>query len=111
MRDRVRFDQLLQASGGYSSGSEAWEALATCAAYIKTINGPGDGEQVIADALRGINLIEIHVRKSTALQNLSSNDRVLNLRSGETYNVTKVTDPDFRGNILVIEAERNRPHG
>ncbi len=111
MRDRVIIERLDATGSGYSSGSEGWSILHTCRAQIMTVDGPGDGEQVIADALRSINLVQIRVHNANAISDLSANDRILNARTNEVYNVTKVTDPDLKGRILVIDAERNRPHG
>lgn len=110
-RHRIQIDRKGDAVGGYSSGSEAWSNLAICRAQIETMNGPGDGEQEIGDALRAINLVTIKIDYQSALADLSANDRITDIRSGEVFNIIKVTDPDFMKRILVIEAERNRPHG
>lgn len=108
MRERFRFERLGAHTNGYISGDEEWGALYTCNAQKKTMRGSGDGEQEIAGALASINLVEIRTHYTNVLATLTARDRVIDQRTGETYNILHTDNPDGLKRMIVITAERGR---
>ena len=52
------------------------------------------GESVLAERLTGKNLVNITVRQSINTRLITEDWRAKNERSGETYNIRSIIDPD-----------------
>lgn len=103
MRDRVRIEtRVLGPDDGAGNRLEDWAARATVWAEIRALNR---GEAVQAGKLEGRRTAEIRIRWSRAVADVSPDDRVVEPRSGEVWNIRAVEDRDRRRAILTLTCE------
>lgn len=103
LRERVRFERRASGSGdGYGNVSTAWSELDVVSAEVRPMRG---SEQVLATKLEGREPVEIRVRFSSTLANLTTDDRAVNVRTGATFNVRSVENRDQRKKYLTVIAE------
>lgn len=106
MRERVRFQRRRPAVDVFGNVEGEWATLAERAAKIQPAKG---SETVIAGKLEGRVPVEITVRWDYTLGNgataLVPDDRVVDVRSGEIYNIRAIENRDMRRRYLTITAE------
>ena len=103
LRERVRFETRGTGSADdFGNVSEDWATVLTVWGQIKPSRG---NEEVLATKLQGVSPVEIRVRWSSNLANLTASDRAVNDRTGAIYNIRSVENPDMRRKYLTIYAE------
>lgn len=84
-RDRITIERNLRIPNGGGGFTDVWEAILEDApARIVVTRG---GETVQALRLSGTTPVEITLRANAATSALSSSDRAVNARNGETYSI------------------------
>jgi SPP1 family predicted phage head-tail adaptor len=110
LRERIRFDRrLIAGDDGYGNVIYAWQTIAgPLAARID----PGRGsEAVLAQRITGIAVYDIKVRWCAAARAIETQDRAVNERTGEEYNVTAVTNDDETRHYMNITATTGEAAG
>lgn len=99
LKDRVRFDSRSPDSNGdplgpFSSGFTVW-------AKVDYLRG---SEIAVAQRLEGRQPVSVTVRDSTQARTINSGMQMVNVRTGETYNVTAASPAREAGyrNILAV---------
>lgn len=100
LAERVRFERRASTDDGFGNHEGAWETLVSAvAAEIRPVSGK---EEVLAERLSGVTAFEIRVRASTDTLGVDVGDRAVNQRSGATFNIRSITNPDQRGRELLM---------
>lgn len=77
-------------------------------AEIRPIRG---GEELDAAAVTAKGLVAITVRYSSRTVLIKASDRIRNTRSGQTFNVQYIEQPDMRGKYLRLVCEYGGANG
>lgn len=105
-RERVRFERQAEDSDGRGNPLGDWKTLfPPVSAEIKPVRG---NETVEAMRLQGRQVVEIGVPSSRTTREVKTSDRVVNDRSGTTYNIIAIENRDMRNIDLTITAEAGR---
>jgi head-tail adaptor len=107
LRERVRFDRLVEVEDGAGNMQSGWAPNGEdVAAKIQPLRG---SEAVLAGKLQGRQPVEITVRWSPRLATgdsaIHTDDRAVNLATGEAYNIRSIENPDMRKVWLTMIAE------
>lgn len=105
LSERVRFSKREEVDDGFGNVQGAWVDQFTEPARLQPRLG---SEPVIAARLTGIQPFTLTVRSSTRTREVTSAWRVVNARSGATYNIKAITNPDERNqwlDMLIIQGE------
>lgn len=107
LRERVYFERREDADDGYGTEEGTFARLypavsGSVAAEIMPVRGR---EQVLAARLTGTTVYEITVRWCTALAGLKEDDRCVNDRTGEIYNIRAIVNPDMKRRWLALTCE------
>jgi head-tail adaptor len=108
LRERLRFEQRVDADDGAGNVVGSWFAKFTIAARVKPMNW---GESVIAARLAGTVNYEVTVRSSPETRQIDSTWRAVNIRKvlpngkNETYNIKAPVNPDEQGAYLIFTSE------
>lgn len=90
--ERVAFDSPLESSDGQGGGEDGWQEAFSCRANYRRLRG---GERVQASRLEGVQPTVITVRRSSQSDAVTTDWRIRDVRSGETFNIrTKVRTDD-----------------
>lgn len=102
--ERVRFDRRATVvDDGTGNTLGAWATyLGPIWAEIKPARG---GEVVQMARLTGTRAVEILVRASTAARSLTTDDRAVNTKTGEIFNIRLIEDREMSNRFLNITAE------
>ncbi len=103
LRERVRLERRTTAPDGYGNTTAAWAEIVTVWGEIKPLR---HGETVLAARLQGTGVVEILIRWSTDVADLSADDRAVDARAGTVYNIRAVENRDMRKRFLTLTAER-----
>lgn len=99
-RERVSFFRRTTAPDGMGNQLASWTPLSgPFWARIQPIRG---GEQVIEQRLSGVNVYNIYVLSCGATRAITAEDRAVNSRTGEVYNITSTTNPDERNTEICL---------
>jgi head-tail adaptor len=103
MRERVRFEARGYVEGDTSGNPQSgpFAEVHTCAAEITPKLG---GETVTAERLTGTQPMLITVRMCQALAELTTDWRIVDVRSKISYNIRAVSNPDEKRKFLEILA-------
>jgi|SRR5215211_2386257 len=102
LQDRVAFDQRQQIDDQY--GGTAADFVEQFVVYAR-INRKLGGERIIAERLDGQNPVLITVRSSSDTDEIETDWRARDVRSGEVYNIRSIADA-ASGGFLEILCER-----
>lgn len=105
LRERVRFERRVQrADDSYGNITYEWRAVSVpMAANLEPASGQeGFDEQL----LRGEAPFTVTVRSSEQSRGIITNDRIVNLRTGETFDIKAIANPDQRRRYLAMMAVR-----
>ena len=103
LRERIRIEAPPSTSDGMGGVVQGWTTIATdVPARIAPTRG---GEEVRAARLSGIALFTIVVRSSDETRPTTAACRVVNERTGQTYNIKWVANLDERDRFLTMTAE------
>jgi len=102
-----------QGDDGYGNVVEGWARFTptgdgTLPAKIVPKRG---SEELIAARATGVAIYEITVRYSTLTQGITEGDRVVNARTGQTYNIKWPDNLDMRKRYMVMLCEAGGPDG
>lgn len=102
LRHRLRFERILRESVDDGAGNREDQALwvqlgETVSADVMDRAG---GEQVQAARLAGVRTVEIVVRGSSFTRQIRTEDRAVDVRSGEVFALSPAMNPDGRGDWL-----------
>jgi len=106
LQDRVAFYRRVTGDDGYGNiegGFDPNPAFPAVAAQIKPKLG---GEDVFAARIAGRNPVNITVRKSNNTEQVTTDWAAKNARTGETYNIRSVIDPDGKNAWLEMLCEK-----
>lgn len=94
LNHRVRFEQPVAQSDGAGGQQNGFAELMVCAANVQVQRG---GETVMAGRLAGKNAAVISVRLGGQQKNVTTECRVVDVRSGEIFNIrSKIVSADRR---------------
>ena len=97
MRELVAFQRLMttgdDGAGNTQTGWNTDNPLLVCAARLRPINGR---EEVLAQKLSGVQPFELVVRYCRAAAGVTTADRAVNARTGDTYDIVAIQNPDER---------------
>lgn len=102
MRERVRFERRQTSSDGYGNTVDSWNAITTVAARIRPMSR---GETVLASKLQGTRTTEIIVRSSSLTRGLTPDDRAVDTRSNDIWNIRAIENRDEHEEYLTIVCE------
>ncbi|PWK65868.1 head-tail adaptor protein [Aminobacter sp. AP02] len=106
LSERVTFQRKDAIDDGYGNPvTGPWQDIFTEPARLQPRLG---SEPVIAARLTGIQPFTLTVRSSTRTREVTPAWRIVNARSGATYNIKAITNPDERNvwlDLLVVEGE------
>jgi len=113
LRDAIYIERRgVSGDDGYGNVVEDWARFSpptgNLAANIIAIRG---NEQLIAARTTGVVMYEIKVRYSSLTVGINAGDRVVNARTGETYNIKASIDPEGRKRRIVLTCETGGPDG
>ncbi len=108
MRESVVIERRAATDDGYGNTVSGdferyWPATGGIAAQVIPLRG---GEAVQAARLSGSVTFEVIVRNAAGLADMTTADRVRDLRSGAIYNIRAIVNPDQRGAWLHMTCER-----
>lgn len=102
LRERVQFQRRGAADDEAGTLVGAWANVGIpVSARIKPLTG---SEALQAGRLAGSVAYEITVRGSTVTRTIDAECRAVNVRTGATYNVAAVVNPDEAGAYLIVTA-------
>ena len=104
-RERVQFQRRSTISDGMGNALSNWSNLTR--PYWARISPLKGTEQVINQRLAGVNLFNIVCRLCSDLRQVTSEDRIINLRSGETYNIQSTQNTDERNIEITFLVKSN----
>lgn len=102
LRERVRIDSRTSVSDGEGGSVEGWQQHAS--SRRARIITKGGSEVLLGERLHGKLMIEIQMRYSTDLANVSADMRAVNVRSGTAYNI-KTAHVDETKRVLILTCE------
>jgi head-tail adaptor len=102
LKELVRFDRRATIDDGYGNTAGAWELLG--GPWPARIAPAAGSEDVLADRLSGLQPVEITIRYFSQTLAIQAQDRAVDVRTGRTYNITSVNNPDERHAYLSILA-------
>ncbi|WP_162409383.1 head-tail adaptor protein [Acuticoccus sediminis] len=106
LREQIRFDRRVEFDDGYGNTTAGWGAFAEgLPAAIEPVRG---SEEVLAGKLTGLTPVTITIRWQPGLvggaDRLTTADRAVNVRSGDTFNIKSIeADPRRRWITLTCE--------
>ena len=103
LRDRVTLQRRGKNPDGAGGFTEGWADVSTdipCDIYHRS-----GSENVIAERIKGIEILEIKMRALSQVDTLTTDDRLVNNVSGELYNV-KTALPDDTRKWLYLTVEK-----
>lgn len=106
---RLRFQRRASVSDGAGNTLGDWADL--CGPLWAQLTVLKGRETVLQQRLAGVALYEITVLSSTATRAITNADRAVNDRTGETYNLTDVGNPDQRNIEIVMLAQSGGADG
>jgi SPP1 family predicted phage head-tail adaptor len=107
MRESVRFERRAEVDDGYGNVTGGWETLvASVYAEIRPLRGR---EEVLAGKLTGTMPYEVKTRWRADLaigeDRLTTDDRAVNVATGDVYNIRSVENPDMKRQWLKLTCE------
>jgi SPP1 family predicted phage head-tail adaptor len=102
-REKVRIDRPSNVSDGMGGFTPGWTSVA--AGLPARISPTKGGEDVRAQRLSGVSTYDVWVRFSSVLASVGANCRVVDERSGRTFNVRWVANLDERDRFLTLTVE------
>lgn len=107
LRERVYFQRRGTTDDGYGNEEGAFERFypagsGSVSAEIMPVRG---GEQILAARLTGTTMFEVTLRWCSGLANLQADDRCINARTGEVYNIRSIVNPDMKSRWLALTCE------
>lgn len=105
LSERVHLQSVVESSDGYGGVISGWATQFTEPARLMPLRG---GEGVMAGRLQGTQPYVCTVRSSARMRNVTTAWQVVNARTGATYNITAVTNPDERNqyvDLLIVQGE------
>jgi head-tail adaptor len=102
LRESVAFDSITATPDGYGGEDRTWEEQHGCRAEFIYQRG---SEAVDAARLQGKAVFKVKIRSCAAAREISTDDRMRDVRRGADYNIREVdaiTDP--RWVYIVVEA-------
>lgn len=103
MREKVRIERLSQVGDGMGGFTSNWQSIAAnLSARIVPLGGT---ERLIAEGLQATGMFTIVIRYSTDVASVTGADRLVNERTGVTYNIRNVSNPDERHRFIQIVCE------
>lgn len=105
LRERIRFERRVKAGDdGYGNVTYEWQAIT--AAQPANLSPQSGDEPVTADLLRAQQTFTVTVRYSKQTACVMTNDRAVNVRSGDTYDLIAIANPDERRRFITMTAVR-----
>lgn len=105
LSERVTFLEQVAGDDGYGGVVVGWQERFTEPARLMPLRG---GETVMAGRLQGTQPFVCTVRSSTRTRAVTPAWRAVNARTGATYNIKAVTNPDERNaylDVLMVAGE------
>lgn len=102
LRSSVRFERRVDSADGIGGFTSSWSPVATVAAKLTPLKG---GEEVRAARLSGQEPVEITVRSETLTRSITSADRAVDVRSGQTFNIKWTGNLDERDRFITVIAQ------
>ena len=102
MNGSFRFERRQPVTGGMGQKSDAWYALAISSAEIRETKST---ESVTSKTESGGEAIIFRVYFQSALFDLSTGDRAIDLRSNDIFNIKSVRNMGRKNRVLEIAAE------
>jgi len=103
LRESVRFQARGTTPDGYGNTIDDWANLAPDLVERAAIKPLGGDEAVRAQRVEAKTKFEIMVRANAAtLALLAEVNRAVNTRTGETFNIHSIVNPDQRGRYLAM---------
>ncbi len=96
LRESIAFERLIQTPMGDGNTESTWNTdapLCTVRGEMRPINGR---EEVLAQKLEGVQPFALTVRYCAATAGVTTEDRAVNTRTGVTYDITAIQNPDMR---------------
>ena len=106
MRELVTFQRRAWGSDGAGNTVAAFDTaspICTVSARLRPINGR---EEVLAQKLQGTLSFELLVRYCNATASVTDSCRAVNARTGDTYNIRTIQNPDERSAWLSMIVTR-----
>lgn len=100
LRERVTFQRRADIPDGMGNMAENWVDL--CGPFSSRIRPINGKEEVLVGKLSGVQPFEIEVRSCGAIRAVTTADRAVNTRTGQTYDITAIQNPDERNAYLSI---------
>jgi head-tail adaptor len=99
---RVTIERRGTTPDDYGNVQSGWSALVTSEpAEIRPIRtSSAAAETVDAASIVAVGLVEVLIRYSSATAAIRTTDRLKNARTGETFNIRAIEQPDMRGKYL-----------
>jgi head-tail adaptor len=103
MREKIRFQRRTSTPDGFGNNELGWTVLSgPFSARIRPINGK---EEVLVGKLAGVQPFEIVVWSSNATRAVTTEDRAVNARTGQAYDITAIQNSDERNGFLSMLAK------
>ncbi|HEY0011560.1 MAG TPA: head-tail adaptor protein [Allosphingosinicella sp.] len=107
LRELVRFERRTVVSDGMGGSSGAWgTVVATVPARIAPQRG---GEEVRSQRLSGIATFDVVVRSDSDTASITTSDRIVDVRSGRTFNIRWRGSLDEKGRFIHFACESGGP--
>lgn len=106
---RIRFERQAVVSDGAGNGFGPWALL--CGPFWVRLAPQVGREEVLQQRLQGVQPFEITVLANSGTRRVTSGDRAVNDRTGETYDIVDVRNPDERNVELAMLVKRGVADG
>lgn len=104
LREKIKIQRRSSVSDGAGNFVSDWADLYTgIPARVVPLRG---GESIISAKLHGTAIVEVHVRYSSDMASVTTDDRIVDERSGVSYNIRLIENQDERRRYLSFMAER-----
>ncbi len=99
LREKIRFQSRTNENDGYGNTKAEWTTAYDCRADLLWLRG---GESVLAGRLEGVKTAVFTIRDCVDARAVTSEYRVVNLRTDEVFNVRSVNSATKRGYIDIL---------
>ncbi|MFC3079511.1 head-tail adaptor protein [Phenylobacterium terrae] len=103
LRERVRVQRRPNTSDGMGGTVDTWRTLVSdIPAKIGPTRG---GEEVRANRLSGISHFDVWIRSDSTTRGITTADRLVDQRSGRTFNILWIGNLDEKNRFLTLTCE------
>ena len=107
LHDRVRFERRANTVDDFGNQGGVWETIVETRARIRVLSGR---EPELADKAESTLTVEVTVRYQAALASLRGDDRMVDVATGEVFDILWTANKDRRSRMITLRAEKAKAY-